>query len=53
MLTCEDCDIQGIVKQLSTTYTQGENEFKNEVIYMTKLQQRNLVKIVGYCIEDE
>ncbi|URE02957.1 STYKc [Musa troglodytarum] len=39
------------IKVLSSNSSQGEKEFQTEVLLLSRLHHRNLVNLVGYCVD--
>ncbi|PRQ28675.1 putative protein kinase RLK-Pelle-DLSV family [Rosa chinensis] len=42
-----------VVKRLSSSTGQGIEEFKNEMLLISNLQHKNLVRMMGYCVKED
>ncbi|KAK9123987.1 hypothetical protein Sjap_013589 [Stephania japonica] len=40
------------VKRLSKATVRGSEEFKNEVMLLHKLQHKNLIRLLGFCLNE-
>uniref|UniRef100_J3L177 Protein kinase domain-containing protein n=1 Tax=Oryza brachyantha TaxID=4533 RepID=J3L177_ORYBR len=47
------CGIEIAVKRLSVSSGQGPDQFRNEIKLMATLLHRNLVRLLGFCIQNE
>jgi serine/threonine protein kinase len=41
------------VKRLFSSSGQGVEEFKNEILLISNLQHKNLVRVMGFCVKED